>query len=593
MNLVGTYTTDFSLYEPEVVERGLGPQDWGNFPKPDELTIKWHTPSEEELDFALEILRSQGQAAMSTLRTLIDGTLSIKRDGSGKSWSDEVSKNLVLMRLLLAGASVLFDSKALQAPEGDGETHENGDVNMKHVNGGPKEVSQEEDEEALASDDNEIRPSFKYTDGYPLQAGNEVYEAVHAVRTEMGHMLHDVHVFLCENQEDDVAAFNPLYTAYKSWFVDVGIEKSAHVLDRVTRLFAADIHPYKMSGLRKEYPRPLLVRRANVYHLQRLRHNASPRKPTELEKQLLLDLAQSSVSGYTEVRRNAQNAIESASKVIIGARALLISPVLSAFEAGIKELDYGRIKGGLYTLLFGSLAKTISRDWRYTPRMVWAYLEACEVDRSSVQKLCSLATIQIMEFGRSGERMAVLDEAIIQSIAPDDAEVEEIVSSKRSLVKRNRATMESKKAALTDQLVDMTRKAHWKTASRTAAIVVTLGFRFETLASDNLIDLLTKGTIDTHPGLRGLYSGALVALFSLLSTRITSEHSYENYVTDKQKMLGKIEVATRRDDLKWTEEHLASFARADTAFYVDHEYPGWLVWGSKMPAYKADIRAGH
>ena len=592
LNLTGIYTIDFSIFEPSDLERGIGPSDWGRFSKPDELNIKWHVPSEAEIDFALELFRSQSRSAMESLRHLINDDAPVKRDGSDKTWSDEVSRNLVLLRLLLAGSSVLFDAKALRTPEAEGNSsHADGDIEISHANGAPPEASKDESADDLAaSEENEVRPTFKYTDGYALERGSETYVEIHQLRNQIGVLLHEVHEFLIQNQEDDVACFNPLYTAYKAWFIDVGIEKSAHVLDRVTRLFTADIHPYKVSGLRKEYPRSLLLRRANVYHLQRLRHNASPRAPTELEKELLLDLAHSSVSSYTEVRRNAQNAIESASRSIIGARPLLIPSILLAFESGVEESDYGRIKGAIFTLLFGSLAKTISRDWRYAPTMIRTYLAACEVDRPSVQKLCSTGTIQIMEFGRSGERMAVLDQEIISLIAPAEADVEAAINKKRERVKKKRAATEAKKANLTEELVNMTRHAHWKTASRTAAVVVTLGFRFETLASDNLIDLIVKGTIDTHPGLRGLYSGALVALFSLLSTRVACNHQYENYILDKQNILGKIEVGTKRDQPEWTEEHLASFARAETAYYIDHEYPGWLVWSSKMPAYKSDIR---
>lgn len=592
LNITGIYTTDYSIFEPSDRERGIGPNDWGKFAKPDEITIKWHVPSQAEIDFAIELLRSQGMSAIGSLRSLIDGTSSIKRDGSGKSWSDEVSRNLVLLRLLLAGVSVFFDSKALNAPEdGEPNSQANGDIEMSYANGGPPEASKEEGPDDLtANEESEVRPTFKYTDGYVLEREGEAYIEVHRLRKQIGILLHEVHDFLIRNQEDDVACFSPLYTAYKSWFIDVGIEKSAHVLDRVTRLFTADIHPYKVSGLRKEYPRSLLLRRANVYHVQRLRHNASPREATDLEKSLLLDLAHSSVSSYTEVRRNAQNAIESASRVIIGARPLLIPPILQAFESGVKESDLGRIKGAIYTLLYSSLAKTIGRDWRYAPTMIRTYLAACEVDRPSVQKLCATGTIQIMEFGRSGERIAILDRDIVQEIAPAEGDVESLISNKRDKVRKKRAAMEAKKAKLTEELVDMTRQAHWKIASRTAAIVVTLGFRFETLASDNLINLLVKGTIDSHPGLRGLYSGALVALFSLLGTRIACEHKYENYILDKQKILGKIEVSTKANQHGWTEEHLASFARPETAYYVDHEYPGWLVWSDKMPAYQSDIR---
>ncbi|MCJ1320776.1 hypothetical protein MMC15_006117 [Xylographa vitiligo] len=596
LNLTGTYIIDFSLYEANVLARGLGPEDWGRVSNPDELNIKWHVPQPAEIDFAVEIFRSQGKAAMSSLVSLIRETSPIKRDGSHKAWSDELSRNLVLIRLLLAGVAVLFDLEAVSKRTDSASSAPNGEIEMVLVNGHTKEdvagIEDEGLEDSLSSnEEDQTRPTFHYPDGYTLDKGSSLYTEVHALREEIGTLLHEVHQFLVEKQQDDVACFNPLYTAYKSWFIDVGIEKSAHVLDRVTRLFTADIHPYKISGLRKEYPRSLLLRRANVYHLQRLRFNACPRPSSNMDKMLLNDLAQSSVSSYAEVRRNAQSAIESASKVIIGARPLLIPPLIEAFEHGLQENDFARIKGAMYTLLFGSLAKTIGRDWRFAPSVIRCYLTACTVDKPSIQKLCSGATFQIMEFGRSSERMVILDRDIVHALESTGEDVNSYIEKKRGQVKKKRAAGELKKAGLADELVNIARTSHWKKASRTAAIVVTLGFRFDSLVSNNMIDLLTKGSIDSHPGLRAMYSGALVALFSLIETRAVCQHNYENYLLDKQLILDKIEVSTRRDDPNWTSQHLASFAKADTSYYIDHEYPGWLVWGKTMPGYKSDSRA--
>jgi proteasome activator subunit 4 len=592
LNLTGTYTVDFAIYEPADLARGLGPNDWGKFPKPTELNIRWHVPKEAEIDFALEVFESQGEGAMRSLKSLIGGTSAIKRDGSDKAWSDEVSRNLVLLRLLISGVAVLFDAEAASKQSEDKHIGLNGDAIMVEAREHSPEGNEEAElDAALApNDDKEPKPKFYYPDGYVLMKDSHQFGKLHDLREQIGKLFHQVHEFLVEKQQDDVACFSPLYTAYKSWFIDIGIEKSAHVLDRVTRLFAADIHPYKISGLRKEYPRSLLLRRANVYHLQRLRHNAAPRPASDMDKLLLLDLAQSSVSSYTEVRRNAQSAMESASKVIIGARPLLIPPLLRAFEDGLKETDYARIKGAMYVLLFGSLAKTISRDWRYAPAMIRAYLAASTVDKPSVQKLCSSGTFQVMEFGRSSERMVILDRDVVQAIAPLDSDVKAKIEAKMDKVKKKRAASEVKKAALSDELVNLARISHWKQASRTAAIVVTLGFRFDSLASNNLIDLLTKGSIDSHPGLRGMYSGALVALFALLGTRAACQHDYGNYLLDKQLILDKIEVTTKPEDPNWTEEHLESFAKAETAYYIDHEYPGWLVWTKTIPAYKSDPR---
>ena len=590
LNLTVTYPVDYSIYEADVLARGLGPEDWGRIPNVQELNIKWHVPNKEEIAFAVELFKSQAESALQHLTSLTNGSSSVKRDGTGKEWSDEVSRNLVLLRLLLSGVSVLFDAKAASRGPQNTDSVPNGDTEMVDANGHAPEDQPEDDADGLVGlDDDEVKPTFHYPVGYLLREGDADYQEVHALRERTGKVLHEVHQFLLEKQEDDVACFSPLYTAYRSWFIDVGIERSAHVLDRVQRLLSADIHPYKVSGLRKEYPRPLLLRRANVYHLTRLRQNAAPRPKSDLDEVLLLDLAQSCVAVYTEVRRNAQSAGESAIKAIVGARPLVIPPLLQALERGVKDNDYPRIKGAMYSLLFGSLAKTIGRDWRYAPALIKAYIEASTADKPSVQRLCSGATFQIMDYGRALDRMVILNKDLIQAIAPP-GDVQANIDKKRNMIQKKRATVEARKAALSDELVDMAKKSHWKKASRTAAIVFTLGLRFDSIASKSMVDLLTTGSVDSHPGLRGLYSGAFVALFSLIDVRAVCEHKYENYLLEKQHVPAKIQVTTRPNDPQYTAEYLARFAQPEAEFYVDHDHPGWLVWEKTMPAYKSNPR---
>lgn len=588
LNLTGTYTVDYSLYEKEVYARGLGPNDWGMTPNPQNIDIAWHVPSRAEIEFAVALFKSQGENAVSQLTALTSGTSPVKRDGTGKEWSDEVSRNLVLIRLLLSGVSVLFDSEAA-SKEVDVVDNDEMDLDAGTLNGhAPEEQDTEvSDIPVEEAEENEVKPTYKYPAGYVLTNTDPSYKELHHLRHKAGELLHAVHEFLTHKQEDDIACFGPLYTAYRSWFIDVGIERSAHVLDRVTRLLSADIHPYKISGLRKDYPRPLLLRRANVYHLQRLRHNSYPRPKTELTKTLLLDLAESSVSTYTEVRRNAQSAGEAALKAIIGARPLAIPPLLQALEKGVDQNDFALIKGGLYSLIFGSLNKTIGRDWRYAPRVIRAYISASTADKPSVQTLCSTATLQIMDFGRPVERMVILDQDTVQAIAPTE-DVTDAINKQKTKVSRKRENIESKMATLSDELVDLAKASHWKKASRTAAIVITLGLRFESIAPEQLIDLMVRGAIDTHPGLRGLYGGALVALFALIDCRAYSQHKYENYIRNSEQLPAKIKIQTERDDPGWTTEHLASFAKPEAEYYVDHDHPGWLVWDKTMPAYRAN-----
>jgi proteasome activator subunit 4 len=592
LNLTVTYTNDYSLFEPESVAKGVSAVHWGSFQDPAKLNIKWHVPNKQEIEFAVELFTAQTKSALKQLGALTNGTSPIKRDGSGKEWSDEVSRNLVLLRLVLSGVSVLFDPKGVSDGLTTMAAGVDADTSMSQANGHlPEESLHEIDHDATldGTDETSIKPSFQYPTGYLLSPDDPLYTDIHTLRQETGRVLHDVHRFLTEKQEDDVSCFGPLYTAYRAWFVDVGIERSAHLLDRVTRLLQADEQPYKVSGVRKDYPRAILVRRANVYHVQRLRHNAAPRARSDLDELLLLDLAESSVSLYTEVRRNAQSAGESALKVIFGARLLVIPRLLEAFKKAVKSNDFPRIKGGMYSLLFGSLAKTVGRHWKYTPDVIRTFIEAGSADKPSIQKLCSGGVFQIMDYGRPVERMAILDEAIVKAIAPAES-VEEPILKKKQFIVKKRTNIEKKKADLAEELIDLARKSHWKKATRTATIVMSLGLRFDYVASENMIDLITVGAVDAHPGLRGMYSQTLVALFTMVDVRAVCSHEYSNYIQGKQRFPAKIEVAVNSDEPGWTETFLADFAQPDAEYYVDHDYPGWLVWGKSMPAYRASIR---
>lgn len=593
LNLTGTYTTDHSLYEPSVVAQGMHPDLWSHRQDPHDMTVKWHVPKREEIEFAVELFQNQAETALNQLTALTNETSSVKRDGTGKDWSDEVQRNLVLLRLILSGISVLFEPNAAaqtkQNRASESSSMPDGDVDMADAKD-PAFANGDEDPDVSldSSDEATIRETFTYPTGYPLQETDPLFIAIHDLRERAGWVLHDVHRFLADKQEDDVPSFGALYSAYRSWFIDVGIERSAHVLDRVTRLLAADLYPYKMSGIRKDYPRPLLARRAYVYHLQRLRHNAAPRPRSRLDEVLLLDIAESSVSLYTETRRNSQSAGESALKAVWGSRLLVIPPLIHALQKGVKENDHARIKGALFSLLLSSVAKTAGRHWKFAPTLIRTFIDASAVDKPSIQIICSSALFQIMDYGRAMERMAVLNQDIVEAIAPKKG-VNEEITKKRKGLNNKRVTIEQKKADLADELVNLARVSHWKVASRAATIVVTMGLRFDYIASENFIDLVTLGSIDDHPGLRGMYSQALIALFTMVDVRAICTHDYQNYIFGRQNFPSKCQVSTKRYEKGWTEEYLASFAKPETGYYIDHDFPGWLVWSDNMPAYKSNV----
>ncbi|KAK6332706.1 hypothetical protein TWF696_002731 [Orbilia brochopaga] len=579
LSLTLTYTNDFDLDEPRGDNAQVGIETWGKIVEPHSLNIKWHVPTEREVEMAAQVFKRLSDNALGRLDLLINEDSSIKRDGVGKEWSDDVSRNLVLIRLLLSGIASLVDVSGGRLPDSRNESQQENDASLDAIEGPFDDIDDPMDS------DNGQQPSFSYPTGYFFRDTNDpLYQLIHTLRYRIGQTLHRVHVFLVNAQQDDVACFNALYTAYRSWFVDVGIERSAQVVERILRLFESDIHLFKISGLRKVYPRPLLLRRANLYHLQRLRSNMGPRKRTALDEQLLLDLAESAVSSYTEIRRHAQGAAESACKVIIGARPLVIPKLIDAFEDAIKTKNYGRMKGAMYSLLLGSLSKTVGRDWRVTPRVIKAFIAASAADKLTVQKLAMGATFQVIDYGRPLEQLVLLDEQVLDAIAPQE-DVRDAVVQRKLRVSMKAREIENKKTELVAELVALAKQSHWKIANRTVTIILGMGMRFDTLADAAMVQLMTQGSIDTHPMLRGLYCSGLIALFCLIDLRAACGHKYQNFLLDIYKFPAQKEIIVDQKDEEWTSKFLSSFSHESTTSYVDFDHIGWLVWGKTMTVF--------
>ncbi|TLS26869.1 hypothetical protein PpBr36_04790 [Pyricularia pennisetigena] len=585
LNLTHTYTLDNALFEPDVIAKGLGVEHWGRVTAPADLTIHWHRPSREEIEFAVELFELQAHAASKRLETLMSDESPIARSAKNKEWSDEVSRVLSRIRLVISGVSALFDPERVVSHKVNGHVPQQDD---SMDTDGDTAMDEDDDPLAEAADDDELKRKYIYPAGYLLDRSSTLYEHIHQLREDIGRTLSRTHRFLIAEQEDDVPCFTALYAAYRTWITDVGIERSAHPLERLLRLYKADVGPFKVSGLRKPYPRPLLVKRADAYQLQRVKYNASYRQKGELDKQLLLDLAESCTSAYADVRRVAQGSQDSSLKVLIGGRPLVIPMLLKKLRIALDEVNHDRIKGAMYTLLFTSLLKTLMKDWRFASDFMRMYLETANVDKASIQALGSTALYSLMDFGRPLERLILKDDSIIDGIKPAD-DCSARIKKRHKFILERRAKVEAKKAALGLELTEMARVSHWKVATRCILFATNLSSRFDTIAPPEYIELVVKGTNDPHPGLRSGYQSAFSTLFTTIDMRAVYDHDYRKYLAEEVKDYQTIEVTVPENDPEWTDRFLKGFEDYDNIpeFYVDTDHPGWLVWGKKFLAMRS------
>jgi proteasome activator subunit 4 len=583
LNLTHTYPIDHALYEPEVIARGLDVDDWGKTTAPADLSIRWHQPSPAEIDFAVELFASQTGSAKDQLESLMSDNPPVSRTGKNKEWSDEVSRLMQQIRLVTSGMATMFDPERA-AGIMTGNTDEGHDVAREDDD----EMMLDEDPLAEVAEDEELRPQFRYKAGYALKSSDPVYSRIHDLREELGHLLTKTHSFLNENQEDDVNSFTALYAAYRTWITDVGIERSAHPLERHVRLYKSDIAAFKIKGLRKVYPRPLLIKRAEAYQLLRRKHNASSRQKSDLDKRLLLDLAESSLSLYADVRRVAQSAQDSSLKSLIGSKPLVIPVILERLKKALETNDHDRIKGGMYTLLFTSLLRTLVKDWRFAPEAMRLYIETAGIDKPSIQNLGSSALYSLIDFGKPFERMIIVNDELVDTIKPA-ADVSAAIDGRHQFILQRRTRVEKSKTSLGLELTQRAKGAHWKIATRCAVFATNLCLRFHSVAPPEFVDLVAQGANDPHPSLRGYYLSAFTSVFTAVDMRAVYGHDYRNYLLEKEVGQGnRIKIDVEKGDTEFTNNFLEAFKHHEGASYmVDADHPGWLVWGKKFSAYRA------
>src|SRR5690606_26923791 len=137
------------------------------------------------------------------------------------------------------------------------------------------------------------------------------------------------------------------------------------------------------------------------------------------------------------------------------------------------------------------------------------------------------------------------------------------------------------------ELVEIANQSHWKTAVRTATILFNLGLRFSNIASDSFLDLVMKGIVDSHPGLRNIFAGIANATFCYVILRAMCQHDYHRFVADQLELPGRIQITTDKTDPDWTKKYLESFKSPDTKVFIDMDFTGWLVWPDTFNGFEA------
>ncbi|KAF9918681.1 hypothetical protein BX616_006764 [Lobosporangium transversale] len=324
---------------------------WGELEESGSEKIDWHIPSQDEINFGIELIEVFHLASIAKARDLMSNSIL-----EGKQLSIEFCKVITLIKAFLGGMITLVE--------------DDGDSPASKANFG--------------DDMDTILPLKRIEVGYCLTDYNDPRtEKIRKIRADTGQLLHELMGFFLTKREDDVENIKILVKAARIFLSDHGIDSKTFDANSKGYEFLKAL--YRLPGDKKMYPRLMCCRRATAHHYTRLKFNSSGRVKTELHDVLMLDLTELSLSQYTDVRKKSQQALLKAVHCYQGAKYLVIPVLLKSLESS--NSDYERMKGALYLLSAKSLTPPCLRNWRFVPDYVQRLCTAHHADKPSVQAL--------------------------------------------------------------------------------------------------------------------------------------------------------------------------------------------------------------
>ncbi|KAG4257595.1 hypothetical protein BFJ72_g14505 [Fusarium proliferatum] len=560
MNLTSTYSLDHTLYEPQAMKRGLDADDWGKNTKPADLTIRWHQPSSSEVSFAVELLVSQTNVLKDKIRRYISNPQRASR-------YHEFSRLINHSQCIISGVASLIDPKQVVGPQAD------------------------EFPSIEFYEDARLLVPLGYADGYGMSVDDPVYRKLHQCREDIGSLILECHKFLNESQNIDPTSHVALCYATLAWAVDVGISRTTPLRQYHHGIYKKDTYDFSIPGLRKPYPRPLLVKRMEVYQLDRRINNTAARRMSELDKQLVNHLANCIFSLYEDVQVAAEDTLNKMAAHFIGCKQKAASAFLRHFKQALEAGIEGRIEAGLSAFARGPniFTRAVMLNWGLASEAIRLYIDAAGIDKTNIQVLVGLAFENLAEFGKLLEHPTLVDDEVVEEIkSPGD--VSFAIRTRRKLTRQRQKEVEESQANLGLELAQRSESANQMTAYLCLIFASNLCLRFSTTPPREFVHLVISGTNKPVPYLRGRYLQVFAAMLFRMREQALCGYRYHNYlfgqhVNDKNRS----EVLVRKGDENFTHDFLEAFKNSETPLYmVDAGYPGWLVWGKKFTSYKAE-----
>lgn len=535
---------------------------WGKQYRLSEIVPQWHSPSTEEVDFAIAILDKVMMPGLDRLESLLDVP---RRD---QSWHVDVCRWLSHAR-----SSVDALKEFAQEPPHPDEPGE------------------------PANDAPFLPPTFldrvkPYACGFVLTNPSDPrYQWYQGYRKRLGTILHKTTTVLQElGQDTFIDAVRLNVRCISTYLLSYGMPSKEYDAELKSSSYHGS--SWRFYSKQKHSPRFALLKRMEMYHFMRMRLESQRRQRSAMTDTLIKDLLNMSLSLFVKVRKAAQSTLSSLFKTFDGVRALCLPIVLEAIRPGI---DPDVMKGALYLLKGKSLAGLARYDPRFTNDYVLKLMTSQWQEKPSLQVL--LGEMINSTLSNLSEPMTLLFGRLTPLATDALARFEEILPPQTSdimpAVMEGATRRRDLKNARYDDLLSATLAlatspaTHWKYATAAAQLLRFL-LRRDRPTPPDVARYFMENVTHTQPALRATAQGAVTRLLYFIKLRSLCPDEEALFLQEAKNPLKR---RRRPEDTgkEATSRYLQAMrnldvdpAGAEEQWMQDKGAVGWLCWGHEI-----------
>ncbi|KAL4243081.1 BLM10 family protein [Abortiporus biennis] len=546
---------------------------WGRLYKSEEVQLSWHVPDDNEIDFALQIMKDLIEPTIDILDDLIQpGAV------HDSVWRNEFCRHLSFVRNAFAGIPTL--AKEVITSEELTEANLTSDI----LNEIPEMIATVEPLNSGFALDNPTDPRHQYITG---------------LKARFGRFLHNASASLLrQGEENTVDAVHMLIRSIRTYMLEYGDSRDSYYLQ--LERYNTELNVTRQYAGQKEWPRAVYVRRARLYHSARLHWNSLERRRGCLENALIDDVTEWCLWHYATVRESSQSLLQSLCGSFDGLRRRSLPVLYKALAPGT---DDDRMKGALWTLNASVFAKYAIGDLTLANEFV-KHLFACQHNEkpsvqdcvSSLADTCMTGFVEpcfvVYDVHNPGlsRASASLKTSLVGTSSADDA-LTALAQEQR--IKRVKLWNDgSDQITRTILEIAKSSETHWKYAIVAIRCLRTLIRRDVSMHPDH-VEYLVEKTYDSHATMRYYAQRAVMKISRYIKLR-TLNHGPIDLALEQNHNPLRRKVPIVNPSQEYTSEYLSEFKKPldieeakRQPLIRDKISGGWLVWGDSTDAFLA------